>query len=88
MEEESQKKEEVNTPIVETTSIIDKADAVAQRMEAANVRAEALLVRQEAIAARMMLGGKAEAGQVNKTPEQNEAEAIDKRVAETLKRFK
>lgn len=75
-------------PIVETTSIIDKADAVALRMEAANKKAEELLIRQEAIAARMMLGGKSTAGDSPKTREQTEAEKIDAEVEATIKRFK
>jgi hypothetical protein len=89
MAENTQKEEQkTETPITETSSIIDRADAVAQRMEAANKKAEELLQRQEAIAARMMLSGRAEAGQITKTPEQAKKEEIDAKIAETLNRFK
>lgn len=86
---EQEKEVKINpNPIVETTSIIDKADATATRMEIANKKAEETLIRLEAIAARMMLGGRAEAGQVNKTPEQTATEATDARVAIALKKYK
>jgi len=86
--EEKKEEEKVEAPITETTSIIDKADAVAKRMQEQNDRAEQLLIRQEAIAARMMLSGRAEAGQVNKTKEQTDAEEVEKRAQAALKMFK
>lgn len=85
--EETPKTENLN-PITETSSIIDKADAVALRMEQANKRAEELLTRQEAIAARMMLSGRTEAGSTNKTKEQLQQEEVDKKVSEALKRYR
>ena len=84
------KKEEVKpieTPITETTSVIDKADAVAQRMENANKKAEELLIRQEAIAARMMLSGRSEAGQINRTPEEVQKEKVQEEADKIIKQF-
>lgn len=85
--EEIKETEKVLNPITETSSIIDKADAVAKRMEEANKRAEELLTRQEAIAARMMLSGKSEAGMPHKTAEQIEKEKLDEEVAQSMKKF-
>lgn len=89
MEEIKQEVKTEEKPVIpDTTNLIDKADAVAKRMEEANKRAEELLTRQEAIAARMLLSGKSEAGQVMKTPEQlaQEKQAAD--LEATLKRFR
>lgn len=77
---------QVDTAVSETSSIIAKADAAAARMEAANKKAEELLIRSEAIASRMMLSGKAEAGSA-KTPQQQQAEEVDAKVKETLKKY-
>lgn len=74
-------------PQSENISIIDKADAVAKRMEEANKKAEELLNRQEAIAARMLLSGRAEAGQ-QKTAEQTAEEKEDEKVKQTLGRYR
>ena len=72
----------------ETASLIDRADKVAERMEQSNKQAEELLKRQEAVAARMMLGGKSEAGELRKTTEQLEDEKEDKEVEKLVNRFK
>lgn len=87
--ETSKQQEQVILPapasISETLSIIEKADAVAKRMEAANKKAEEINNRIEANLARMMLGGRAEAGAPMKTEEQLQKEDIDKQIAERLK---
>ena len=75
-------------PPSDTPSLIDRADAVAKRMEEANKKAEELLTRQEAIAARMLLSGRADAGHIEKTPEQNQKEEADKQAQEIIKRFR
>lgn len=46
----------------ESTTLIERADQVAQRIEQANKRAEELLNRQEQILSRQLLSGRAEAG--------------------------
>jgi len=88
--EQTQPQAEIKTeaPITETASIIDRADAVAKRMEEANKKAEQLLARQEAVAARMMLSGRSEAGQIKKTAEQEQTEKIDAMVKASLDRYK
>jgi len=93
MENETQPtiQQEVHTeanPITETASIIERADAVAKRMEDANKKAEELLARQEAAAARMMLSGRAEAGQIKKTAEEEQKEQLDEKVKAALGRYK
>ena len=44
-------------------NLVDGANLAAERMEAANAKAEELVTRQEEAAAKMILGGQAEAGQ-------------------------
>jgi hypothetical protein len=80
-----------NTPTgdkPETASLIERADRIAERVEKANQKAEELLIRQEAIAARMMLSGRAEAGQTPKTSEEMRKEQVQKEVAEIMKKFR
>ena len=84
---ETEAKKEDNT-ISETASIIEKADAVAKRMEQANKKAEDLLIRQEAVAARMMLSGRAEAGQVKKSAEEEVNEKLDADVKAAINRYR
>ena len=88
--EQTQPQAEIKTeaPITETASIIDRADAVAKRMEEANKKAEQLLARQEAVAARMMLSGRSEAGQIKKTAEEEQKEQLDEKVKAALGRYK
>jgi len=71
----------------ETTSIIDRADNIAKRLEEANKKSEELISKQEAIAARMMLGGKAEAGIQPKTPEEIKKQEVAEMVKKTMARF-
>lgn len=73
--------------ITSTPTLIERADSAAKRMEEANKKSEELLARHESILARNMLSGRAEAGTIQKSPEQTEKEMIDKQVAETMKRF-
>ena len=68
-------------------SIIERAEAANKKAEENIKRQEELLARQEAIAARQLLSGRSEGTQV-KTPVDLAKEDIDKRVAETLKRFR
>ena len=72
----------------ETASLIDRADNVAKRMEEANKKAEELLIRQERIATRLMLGGRSDAGAVQKTPEQARKDEIETEVSKILKKFR
>lgn len=69
------------------TDVVDRAVAAAERLEKANTRTEELVKRQEAIAARVMLGGRTDAGAIQKTPEQITDEKIDADVAMTMKRY-
>lgn len=68
-------------------NIIDKADSVAKRLEEANKKSEELLKRHEAVVARMMLGGRAEAGTPSKTKEQIEQEKVEEEAKATLSRY-
>jgi len=72
----------------ETISMLNRADKVAERMEQANKKAEELLARQEAIAARMIIGGRAEAGTLQKTAKEKQAEEIAKKLEALDKRYR
>jgi len=69
-------------------SIIDKADNVAKEIKAQTEKFEALVVRNEQAVARLMLSGRAEAGQPTKSAEQTEAEVLQKQVDEAVGRYK
>ena len=51
-------------------NLVEGANLAAERMEAANAKAEELVARQEEAAAKMILGGQAEAGQAHVKPEE------------------
>lgn len=74
--------------ITNTDSIIERADAIATRIENSNKKAEELLARHEAVAARILLGGRAEAGAPVKTPEQSLKEKQEAEVKAALTRFR
>ncbi len=57
----------IETPIVTTPNMLEKAEAIAKRIEEANRKAEELISRQEQIAARSLLSGRSEAGQIPKS---------------------
>jgi len=82
------KPQEPITPKVEdTANILEKAESIAKRIEEANKKSEELVARQEAIAAKMLLSGRAEAGTIQKTPEQTKKEELDKIVKEQLSKY-
>lgn len=66
----------------------DKAEAMAKRIEEANKRQEEILKRNEEIASKILLSGRAEAGQVRKSPEQEMDEEADRQAKEIIKRFR
>jgi hypothetical protein len=72
----------------DTSTLIQKAESVAEMMNRENNRYEELVKRAEDVAARMMLSGKASAGEVKKTPEQEKEDALDKAVKEAYNRYK
>ena len=78
----------VEAPAPSNLTLIEKADAVAKRMEEANKKAEELIRRQEEITARMLLSGRAEAGQIQKSPEQANEEEAQKQANAIIKRFR
>jgi len=69
-------------------SLLEKAEAVAKRMEEANKKAEEILKKQEELEAKRVLGGRAEAGIPNKTPQQAEIEEAQRQASEIVKRFR
>lgn len=71
-----------------TTNILDRADNLRKGLKEENDRTEALLKRQEAVAARMLLAGKAEAGQEAKTPEETNKEEAELKAKEIVSRFR
>jgi len=82
---EAPQKEEKEQPQINSTEMIDRANAAAQRLEEANKKQEELIKRQEALQVRQLLGGKAEAG----TPQKEETpEEYTKRVMENRTRPK
>lgn len=83
MTEEIKKKE---TP--KTDDIISKAEAIAKRIEEGNKRTEELLKIQEQQIARVMLSGRAEAGTVAKTPEEEKNEMLDKLIKTQLAKYR
>lgn len=70
------------------SSIIDRADQIREKLENAIKRNEEILQRQEAVAARLLLAGQAQAGSINKTPEQIKQEEEDARVKAILAKYK
>ena len=79
---EDKKKESVVTKDAglqsETTSELDRADAIAERQKKENDRREEILRREEALEARRMLGGRAEAGQTQEKKEETPQEYKDR----------
>lgn len=71
----------------QSPNLIEKAESIAKRLEEANKRAEELARRNEETLARLMLSGRAQAGTIQKTPEQEEEEQINKEVEGTLRKF-
>lgn len=59
-------------------SLVDQANKAAARLEAANKRFEEVVDRQEAIAARMVLGGKSDAGTPSEKKEETPSEYKDR----------
>lgn len=80
-------KTEVKAEEPQALSIIERAEKANKQAEDNIKRQEELLKRQEEIATKLLLGGRANLGE-QKTKEQMDKEAIDARVAETLKRFR
>lgn len=80
-EEKEEEEGKVTTPATdpgtgsepESTSDLDRADAIAERMEKANQEKKELITRDEALEVRKRLGGEADAGQPAK-PQRTEAE--------------
>lgn len=77
-----------NGNITSTATLIERADGVAKRMEEANKKAEELLKRQEEIAARIMLGGRSEAGTKQKSAEELDQEKVDAEIQKRMARFR
>jgi hypothetical protein len=50
----------------EPLSVLDRAESIAKRIEDGNKKAEELLKTQEALATKLILGGRSEAGSVQK----------------------
>lgn len=73
---------------VEQPSIVEKANSVAERIEAANKKAEEILKQQQEFYSKNLLGGRAAAGAIQKTPEETMQEEIKKQVETALKAFK
>ena len=92
MENENQEpsKEEASKEpaIADTSTLIQKAEAVASRMEIENKKFEDLIKRQEDAAARIMLSGKATAGEPKKTAEEEKEEALNKMVKDAYSKYK
>ena len=74
--------EKVESPL----SPIEKMDAAIKRGDAVADKIEALVKRQEEVAARMMLGGRAEAGS-NTTPEDAKEAEVEKAVKENIEKY-
>ena len=55
----------------EEASPIEQANAAAKRMEAANVKTAELLNKQQELEAKRILGGRTEAGKIEKEPEES-----------------
>lgn len=78
---------QTSPPPSDTLSLIERSENSVKAMQEQNDRSEKLIERQESVAARMLLGGRAEAGGVNKTKAELEADAVDKQVDDALKTF-
>lgn len=73
--------------VEEAPNMLDRADATAKRIEEANAKTEALIRRQEQVAARMLLAGKTNAGQV-KSPEEMTKDSDEEKALAIVNRFK
>ena len=74
--------------VIPTASLIERADALRKGLEETEARIKGHIDRFESIAARTILSGRAEAGQISKTPEQITKEEVDRQAAEIIKRFR
>ena len=71
----------------EEQSPIERGEAVLKGIDEGMKKYEAITERMEKAAARMLLGGKAAAGEQVKTPEETKKEKIDAEVAEAVKMY-
>ena len=69
-------------------SPMERADATLIKITEAEGRVEKIAQRLEAAASRMMLGGKADAGEAIKTQEELNSEEAEKQAKEIADRFK
>ncbi len=91
-QETKEESKEETTPKGETTpdtdqSPIEKGEKILKGIDEGMKKYEALVIRQEEAAARMLVGGKGEAGEAIKSPEEEADAKIDAEVAETLKAY-
>jgi len=70
-----------------TPSMLERADALNKSIQDGIARLEKLKDENEAIAARILISGRAEAGQVSVSPEQERKERIDKEVQNIVNAF-
>lgn len=81
--------EEAKAPIIlETSSMVERVENSDKSIKEQVDRFEKLVERSEAMNARMMLGGKTEAGTVTKSPEQEIKEKAEAEAKEILDRLK
>lgn len=88
-----EKEEIANTPSPlvspnSEVSLIDKAESIAKKIEEGNKKFEELVKRQEQAIAKQMLAGRADAGQINKTPEETMDAEAQRMADATINRFR
>ena len=86
-EDKVEKAEDKPEDSSEEPSAIEKGQAILDGIKEQNEKLEALTKRNEDVAARMMLGGKAEAGVPIKSPEEEAKEKTDVEIKEAIDRF-
>lgn len=84
---EAKKSVESSEKVEGELSAIEQGQAILDGIKKEKEELAELTKRNEAVATRMMLGGKADAGQVIKTPEQTDAEQNEADIKETMDRF-
>lgn len=75
----------------ETATILDRADNAVKKLEALEAiekRLDEKVNRIESAAARIIMGGRSQAGQAQKTPEQIQQEKIDEEVKRIVSGYK
>ena len=68
-------------------SILERGDSIVKRIEEGEKRLTEHLARAEQVLARQLLGGRADAGSITTTPQQEQSKKVDELVAKQLGQY-